>query len=161
MKKVVCICLAIVLLAVAIIGVFHVRHEKVPLSLGWYSSKEFYSNGSSQDFTDYAKYHYHRVRAERSKYFSPVTDDDIALIKKHLDSFEGWVNAAGADSDLMSHYDFDRSVIDTEDYVFIDDEFYQYTNVFGDTVVTDDWSRYDMYFLDWQTKTLYYFHNNI
>ena len=134
--------------------------DKVVFSLGLFVKREFYSNGDFQDYTDYVKYHCVRARAKRNKYFSPVTEADITSLHAHLDDFEGWVSIADPTSDLATHYDFDRSIIDTQDYVYIHDEFMDNTNVFGD-VTGRTLAHYDVYFLDSQTQILYYFHNNI
>ena len=134
--------------------------DKIALSLGFYTKREYYSSGGIQDFTDYAKYHCLHAHTKRNKYFSAVTEDEMTALNQHLDDFEAWVRVADRESKLATHYDFDRSVIDTQDYVYIHDEYVENTNVFGD--VTDKvLTCYDVYFLDSQTQILYYFHNNI
>ena len=160
-KRCILIGVSVLLMCVMLVAVLqYTSSDKVVLSLGLFTKREFYSNGGFQDYTDYAKYHCVRARTANNKYFSPVTETDIATLHAHLDDFEGWVSNADPTSKLATHYDFDRSIIDTQDYVYIYDEYMDNTNVFGD-VTSRTLANYDVYFLDSQTQILYYFHNNI
>ena len=132
--------------------------DKVLNSLGEYRSCEFYTCGGFQDYTDYAKYYYDSVDFTDNKYFSIIEQFDIDALNEHLDNFESCIEAHGysdASSEIVVNYDFDRSLIDSEDYLYIDSE--KHTRDDGYTLLV----HYDVYFFDTQTNTLYYFHNNI
>ena len=79
-------------------------------------------------------------------------------MNEHLDDFESCIEAHGyndASSEIVVNYDFDRSLIDSEDYLYIDSEKHTWDDGYTSLV------NYDVYFFDTQTNTLYYFHNNI
>ena len=133
--------------------------DKVLNSLGECRSCEFYTCGGFQDYTDYAKYYYDPVDFTDNEYFSIIEQSDIDALNEHLDNFESCVEAHGyndASSEIVVNYDFDRSVIDHEDYLYIESEKYDPWDD-GNMV----FASYDVYFFDTQTNTLYYFHNNI
>ena len=133
--------------------------DKVLNSLGEYKSKEFYTEGAFQDFTDYAKYYYDLVDFTDNEYFSKIGQADIDVLNEHLDDFESWIETyreGDASREIVVNYDFDRSVIDHEDYLHIESEKYDPWDD-GNMV----FASYDVYFFDTQTNTLYYFHNNI
>ena len=69
-------------------------------------------------------------------------------INSYFDNFEGWLEYV----DYKDKYDFQRNIIDTEDYFYIE------TN---ETEEEHKYWNYDVYFLDVQTKTLFFIHNNI
>ena len=126
-------------------------------SLGEYKSHEFYTEGAFQDFTDYAKYYYDHVDFADNEYFCKIGQVDIDVLNEHLDDFESWIKTyreGDASREIVVNYDFDRSLIDCEDYLYIDSEKH-----------TDDdctvFLYYHIYFFDTQTNILYYFHNNI
>ena len=132
--------------------------DKVLNSLGEYKSKEFYTEGGFQDYTDYAKYYYDQVDFTDNEYFSIIEQSDIDVLNEHLDDFESCIEAHGyndASSEIVVNYDFDRSLIDSEDYLYIDSEKHTWDDGYTSLV------NYDVYFFDTQTNTLYYFHNNI
>ena len=132
--------------------------DKVLNSLGECRSCEFYTCGGFQDYTDYAKYYYDPVDFTDNEYFSIIEQSDIDALNEHLDNFESCIEAHGyndASSEIVVNYDFDRSLIDSEDYLYIDSE--KHTRDDGYTLLVN----YDVYFFDTQTNTLYYFHNNI
>ena len=131
--------------------------DKVLISLGEYKSREFYTEGAFQDYTDYAKYYYDSVNFTDNEYFSKIGQADIDVLNEHLDDFESWIKTyreGDASREIVVNYDFDRSLIDCEDYLYIDSE--KHTDN-GCTVFV----YYHIYFFDTQTNTLYYFHNNI
>ena len=133
--------------------------DKVLNSLGECRSCEFYTCGGFQDYTDYAKYYYDPVDFTDNEYFSIIEQSDIDALNEHLDDFESCIEAHGyndASSEIVVNYDFDRSVIDHEDYLYIESEKYDPWDD-GNMV----FASYDVYFFDTQTNTLYYFHNNI
>ena len=127
-------------------------------SLGTYVQREFYSEGSFQDFTDYGKYHFTTVRVDANPYFTQIQASDLAVINEHLDDFESWIElyrSTDASRQIVQNYDFDRRIIDTEDYIYIDSKAHTWSD--GHTSLTS----YNLYILDSQTLVLYYFHNNI
>ena len=133
--------------------------DKVLNSLGECRSCEFYTCGGFQDYTDYAKYYYDSVDFTDNEYFSIIEQSDIDALNEHLDNFERCIEAHGyndASSEIVVNYDFDRSVIDHKDYLYIESEKYDPWDD-GNMVL----ASYDVYFFDTQTNTLYYFHNNI
>ena len=132
--------------------------DKVLNSLGEYKSREFYTEGAFQDYTDYAKYYYDSVDFTDNEFFSKIRQADIDVLNEHLDDFESWIETyRGGDAtrEIVVNYDFDRSIIDSEDYLYIDSEKHTWDDSYTSLV------NYDVYFFDTQTNTLYYFHNNI
>ena len=116
------------------------------------SSDCYYSDGF-QDYTDYCKYYYDKQdnildEVKNNQYFKSVTADDIAEINSYFNNFEGWLKYV----DYSDKYDFQRDIIDTEDYFYIEND---------DTSEEHKYWDYDVYFFDVQTKTLYFIHNNI
>ena len=132
--------------------------DKVIASLGEYEKKEFFTSGGFQDYTDYAKYYFNSANAKENQYLNKIQDADFAIINTHLDDFEGWIETirnSEPSSEVVVNYDFDREIIDTEDYFYIDSEEDTWSD--GDTSLVN----YDIYLFDTQTQVLYYFHNNI
>ena len=132
--------------------------NKVLNSLGEYKSHEFYTEGAFQDFTDYAKYYYDHVDFADNEYFCKIGQADIDVLNEHLDDFESWIKTyreGDASREIVVNYDFDRSLIDCEDYLYIESEKHTWDDGYTSLV------NYDIYFFDTQTNTLYYFHNNI
>ena len=133
--------------------------NKVLASLGEYRDHEFYSEGAFQDYTDYAKYDYDSVDFTDNEYFAKIHPSDLDTLNEILDDFESCIEFFREDDasrEIVVNYDFDRSWIDTEDYLYIDSE------------QREPWEdgnpvfyKYNVYFFDTQTNTLYYFHNNI
>lgn len=132
--------------------------DEVRKSLGECIRYEFCSEGGFQDYTDYGKYFYQEVDFSENEYFHIIQPDDLAVINRLLDNFEGWIKMYRQEDpakEIVVHYDFNRSVIDCGDYAHI--VFEEHTWPSGDTGI----ANYDIYFFDVQTNTLYYFHNNI
>ena len=132
--------------------------DKVLNSLGECRSCEFYTCGGFQDYTDYAKYYYDPVDFIDNEYFSIIEQSGIDALNEHLDDFESWIETyreGDASREIVVNYDFDRSLIDSEDYLYIDSEKHTWDDGYTSLV------NYDVYFFDIQTNTLYYFHNNI
>ena len=139
-----------------------VPEDKVLVSLGKYKNNVYYTQGAFQDFTDYAKYYYDSVDFTRNKYFNKIQELDLAKINEHLDNFESWIETFREDDpseEIVENYDFDRTIIDNEDYIYIDSE--KKTTTWEDGTTTTTLASYDVYFFDTQTQILYYFHNNI
>ena len=135
-----------------------VLEDKVVSSLGEYEKKEFFTSGGFQDYTDYAKYYFTSANATENQYLSKLQDSDFAIINTHLDNFERWIEAiknSEPSSEVVVNYDFDREIIDTEDYFYIDSEEHTWND--GHTSLV----KYNIYLFDSQTQVLYYFHNNI
>ncbi len=127
--------------------------EQVAESIGQYDNKEIWTHGGFQDYTDYGIYSYTSANLNNNQYFKPVTYSDSEKIKEFIDNFEGWVDVFkedDPDDELVSNYNFDRSIIDTSDYFYIFEKDYDI-----------EFAYYDVYFFDVQTNVLYYFHNNI
>ena len=156
MKKAVAL-IVVVLIFGIVLSSCVAPENKVLNSLGEYKSHEFYTEGVFQDFTDYAKYYYDQVDFADNEYFYKIGQADIDVLNEHLDDFESWIKTyreGDASCEIVVNYDFDRSLIDCEDYLYIDSE--KHTDN-GCTVLV----YYHIYFFDTQTNTLYYFHNNI
>ena len=151
--------LAVVLILAISLSACTAPEDKVLNSLGKYKSREFYTEGAFQDYTDYAKYYYDSVDFTANEYFSKIGQADIDVLNEHLDDFESWIETlreGDASREIVVNYDFDRSVIDHKDYLYIESEKYDPWDD-GNMVL----ASYDVYFFDTQTNTLYYFHNNI
>lgn len=121
-------------------------------SLPDYESKEFYTSGGFQDYTDYGKYTYRIYETEllENPYFFRVTEEDIPEILAYIDNFEGWVEAC---HDFPKEkYDFDAASVEVGDYFCLLSEYEEADKAF--------WN-YDLYYFDLEAGILYYFHNNI
>ena len=132
--------------------------DKALDSLGEYKSCEFYTEDSFQDYTDYAKYYFDSVDFSNNEYFTKIEQSDIDVLNEHLDDFESWIETyreGDASRDIVVNYDFDRSFIDSADYLYINSEKHTWDDGYTSLV------NYYVYFFDTQTNTLYYFHNNI
>ena len=129
------------------------RQDKVLSSLGKYDSKQVWTHGEFQDYTDFGKYFYISVSIDQNNYFQKVTSTDTETICSFIDNFEDWIDTFRNNDpkdELVLNYSFDRSIIDTEDFFYI----YEGENY-------PQFGCYDVWFFDSQTKILYYFHNNI
>ena len=157
MKKAVALIVVVLILAISL-SACAVPENKVLNSLGEYKTHEFYTEGAFQDFTDYAKYYYDQVDFADNEYFYKIGQADIDVLNEHLDDFESWIKTyreGDASREIVVNYDFDRSLIDCEDYLYIESEKHTWDDGYTSLV------NYDVYFFDTQTNTLYYFHNNI
>lgn len=153
MKRLIsCFIIIIMLFALASCSV-QTREEMVCSTIGKYDSKEFYTHGGFQDYTDFAKYSFSAVNFENNPYFTAVSEPDIETLCSFIDNFESWVGTFrdnDPNDELATNYSFDRSIIDTEDYFYI----YENENY-------SKFGSYDVWIFDTQTNVLYYFHNNI
>ena len=157
MKKKIAVVLVCILLLLSISSCA-VPEDKVIASLGEYEKKEFFTSGGFQDYTDYAKIFYSSANVMENKYLKKIQETDFTIINTHLDDFEGWIESikdGEPSSEVVVNYDFDREIIDTEDYFYIDSEEHTWSNGYTSLV------RYNIYLFDTQTQVLYYFHNNI
>lgn len=140
--------LAIILMIISLLC-FSACSDSDPIinSLPEYETKELYTSGEFQDFTDYAKYTYESISTEglvASEYFSKVASSDIELILKYIENFEGWVEAEN--DELKENYDFDKNIISENDFFHIK--------------ATGNFENYTVYYFDCDSSILYYFHNN-
>lgn len=127
--------------------------DEVLESLGEYQSKEYFTSGGFQDYTDYAKYTYKEIDFSKNVYFNILSSDSMENLTDHIEDFERWIqtiNEFEPQNEVVLEYDFHSSVISEGDYVYIyDDPDYP------------ELGCYDVYFFDMESMTLYYFHNNI
>ena len=162
-------CVMFCLLAFVLVFIFIIialflpePEDKVLKSLGEYRNHVYYSEGDFQDYTDYAKYYYELVNFTDNTYFNQINESDLNKINEHLDDFELWIETYkknDASCEIVINYDFDRTIIDKEDYIYIESE--NFTTTWDDGTSTTTLANYDIYFFDTQTMILYYFHNNI
>lgn len=153
MKRFVCLFVAFLLLLSATGCTMETRQDKVVNSLGQYESKQVWTHGEFQDYTDFGLYSYSSAKIVDNPYFKAVSETDIALIYEFVDNFEKWIESFcknNPSDELVVNYAFDRSVIDTGDYFYI----YEKENY-------SRFSCYDIWIFDIQTNILYYFHHNI
>lgn len=132
--------------------------DKVLTSLGQYEKSVFFTSGGFQDYTDYAKYYYTSAKVTENKYFKKIRETDLDLIAEYTDNFEKWIETikeTDASDEVVVNYDFNREIIGTDDYIYINSA--EYTNSDGITAL----ASYDIYFFDTKTQVLYYLHNNI
>lgn len=129
--------------------------DKVLASLGKYEQKKNFISGGFQDYTSYAKYRYSSFNLEKNKYLKKIDENDLDTIDAYLADFENWIKEEDTSSEIVVNYDFNRAIIDTNDYFYIDSN--EVTLDDGITLVTS----FDIYFFDTKDQILYYFHNNI
>lgn len=149
------VCLLVVLSTVMLC---QASEDKVIASLGKYESCHFFTSEGAQDYTDYAKYDYKYATVTGNPYLKQVRQKDISKVNRLLDDYESWIETikeSDASGEVALNYDFDRKIIDTEDYIYVDAE--EHTWEDGQTALT----MYNIYFYDTQSQVLYYFHNNI
>ena len=157
MKKAVAL-IVVVLIFGTVLSSCVIPADKVLDSLGKYKGHEFYTQGEFQDYTDYAKYYYDSVDFTDNKIFSKIQQADLDTLNEHLDDFESCIASYRENDEtheIVVNYDFDRSLIDCEDYLYIESKKHTWDDGYTSLV------NYDVYFFDTQTNTLYYFHNNI
>ena len=150
-----CLCMVLVL-CVLLVGCS--ENDDVIRSLGDYEERVSYTYGEFQDYTDYAKYYYTDASVENNEYFKQITETSQTELTALLDDYENIVEVHrenDPEHELVVHYDFDRTMIDFEDYLYIFSETTTWPD--GYSAITN----YDIYFFDTQTQVLYFFHNNI
>jgi len=125
-----------------------------------HETKEFYTNGTFQDYTDYGIYTYKPFDYEQAfsgTRFSKAASADCIELLSYIDDFESWVAVADENNELYRHYNFDRSIISEGDYLHIYDKE-------GEPIGKSyyrKFANYSIYFFDSESYTMYYFHNNI
>lgn len=134
-----------------------VPEDKVLLSLGAYKEIAYYSEGGIQDFTDYAKYSFESSNLDNNDFLKQINPTSKADFIEYIEDFEKWVEVAPESSEVVINYDFDKSIISDDDYLYIYDAYADTTREIYDEKFLD----YDVYFYDCETNILYYFHNNI
>ena len=75
-----------------------------------------------------------------------------------MDDFENWIETiqdGEPSNEVVINYDFDREIIDEENYIYIDSEEHTWSD--GRTLLV----KYNIYLFDTQAQILYYFHNNM
>ena len=138
----------------AIIGLFSYLDSTVEptksdlfiTSMGEFTTDEHYRYGWWQDGGTYSKYTYKSADLN-NEYLSPITESDIEEIEHNISEFEFWVSSSKTSEDdktLYEKYDFDMSIVDTDDYWFIE----------YDEVDTKD---FEMFIFDTDTNILYRF----
>ena len=147
MKKLIPIFLFLLLLAGCVTA-----PNKVLSSLPGKGDGMLYTHGKFQDYTDYGKYVYPELCEEAlggNSYFQRVKIEDISVIKGYLEDFEKWVDLAGEcdDCSLAENYDFDVQIIREGDWFYLDND--------------ASYENYSLYYICMNSKTVYYFHNNI
>ena len=141
----------------AILGIFTylentvepTKSELLVSSMGEFATEEQYRYGWWQDGATYSKYTYKSVNIN-NEYLSPVAESDIKDIKLRVSDFGFWVSSSKddeADKSLYENYDFDISIIDTNDYWFIE--------------YKEDTRDFEMFIFDTETKVLYGFNYSI
>lgn len=163
MKKFCLILLAIILgicllVSMMFFGFLYSHQKSVISSLPDYESREFYTSGGFQDYTDYAKYFYDSITAqdlESSEHFTVTTDEDVEEILLHIDDFERAVAVTA--EELRENYDFDKSIVSEGDFFYIETKE-------GEPIgqgTYDKFDNYSVYYFDIDAQILYYFHHNI
>lgn len=163
MKKFCLILLAIILgicllVSMMFFGFLYSHQKSVISSLPDYESREFYTSGGFQDYTDYAKYFYDSITAqdlESSERFTVTTDENVEEILLHIDDFERAVAVTA--EELKENYDFDRSIVTEGDYFCIETKF-------GEPIgqgFYEKFHNYSVYYFDIDAQIMYYFHHNI
>ena len=89
MKKIV----AFIVVSFLLLSACAVPRDEVLLSLGKYSSKEYFSSGGVQDYTDYAKYTFDSINLEDNQYFEEIDHLNYNDLVVHIDNFEQWIGA--------------------------------------------------------------------
>lgn len=156
MKK---LLICVLLLLLILYGIFSLMPEDEVLhSLGKSKTHVLYSEGGFQDYTDYGKYHYASVNLSENPYFAQIQETDLPTIHAHLDDFESRIDTFKSNDParkIVVNYDFNRELIDCGDYFYLESKSNTWSDGFTSLV------KYDLYFFDIQTQTLYFFHNNI
>ncbi len=119
-------------------------------AMGKFTTEEHYRYGWWQDGATYSKYTYKSADLN-NEYLTQITESDIEKIKLNISEFEFWVSSSGEDEkdkSLYENYDFDVSIIDINDYWFI-----EYDEV-------DD-RDFDLFIFDTETNVLYGFYYSI
>lgn len=128
------------------------REDGVLNTLPPWESREFYTSGGFQDYTDYGKYRYAGLTPadfNGNPCFSPMTAEDCQALLPFIENFSGWVALMDDDSELARGYDFDPGAVTPGDMLFLS--------------AREDapFASYTVYFFDMESQILYYFHSNV
>lgn len=122
------------------------KSDLLVTAIGEFTTDEHYRYGWWQDGGTYSKYTYKSADLN-SEYLSRITESDIEEIEFNVSEFEFWVESSGEDKkdkSLYENYDFDVSIVDTNDYWFIEyDE--------------EDTRDFELFIFDTETNVLYSF----
>ena len=130
-------------------------YDKAPVkSLGKYDSCQRYDDGAFQDISLYAIYKFSSAQLENNRYFTPVSNSGIEELEEYLSWFERFINFDSPQNKLEKNYKFDHNLIDCEDYYYIYDKMGE---PIGESFY-EQFDNFDIYFFDYQTMTLYFFH---
>ena len=157
---IVCIIVSIIILFLWIIGICVLKDwDKYGIEPTlWFSeSKKVYSDGGFGDFINYGEYTFNDKsirKFKNNKWYKQVEENDIDNIKSYFENYEEFVS----DTDFAEKYSFDKDVqINKGDYYYI------YT-LEGKPIGNSKYRKfdnYDVYYVDIETKTVYYIHANI
>lgn len=157
MKRIVVIAFATFLIVI-LLASCAIQEDPIVASLGDYETHVYFSSGEFQDYTDYAKYYFYSAEVTENLWLEKIQETDLPVINEYLADFEGWIEVLRKSDELdelAANYDFDRTIVETGDYIYIDSE--ERTWEDGHTTLVN----YDVYFFDIQSQVLYYFHSNI
>ena len=123
---------------------------------GYKKSEENMDKHKVQDFTDYCKYYYDEEFDEKFASVSEykvIQEEEVSKVVGYFDNFKQVME----DLNRKDEYDFDTSIIDAGDFVFI-------ASKEGRPIGDSYYGKYDaytVYFYDLGSHTLYYIHFNI
>ena len=121
--------------------------DEIIKSLGECKSKELYTHGGFQDYTDYSIYKFEGLNLSDNEYFKNINTEAIGVISGCIENFESIVGSMPENDNLKKNYCFDINIISENDYYYISENSQN--------------EIYSVYLIDTETETLYYFHNNI
>ncbi len=128
------------------------EEDRIINSVGECISSELYYDEGFMDYIDFGIYKYDSVDVENNKYLKPLTESARTTVLEYIENFEDRANDK-QDEKLLNLYSFDKASLNTEKWYFylVDQN--------GNGPVTID-CNYDIFLLNIETKTLYFFHNN-
>ena len=130
--------------------------DAVISALPRYETREFYTSGGFQDFTDYGVYTFNSISVDdltSTGYFSEADSEDVTELLEYIANFKEWVAAEGGE--LEENFDFQASIVSEGDYIYID------TKYDPSGLYHGKFDHYNIYFFDVEQMTLFYFHSNI
>ncbi len=156
MKKTSVLSLIAFLLICSLCSCSFLMKDNVIKSLGLYRSGVEYFSDGYQDYIDFGVYEYLRIDLKDNKYFVPVTGEDIPMLLGYIENYESRAYSYSQSEKLLKVYCFDKEALNTEDWYF-------YIISKGEEIDGSDrrYDNYNLYLLNIEAKTLYYFHSNI
>ena len=150
---IVCLIISLLLILYAMLGIIVLMDwDKygIQTSVWGCDDKVYYSDGGFGDYTNYGEYYFNEKtikRFEKNRKYTRVVEGDIDCIRSYFTNFEDWLKW----TDFEDEYTFDKNTqIDVGDYYYIYNEYEDKT-----------YSNYDVYYVDIETNTVYFIHNNI